>query len=84
MLAGQRNGLNHVFNGPGNDNADGYLTIVRSIDGIESASAIVEADFASYGGAEICRENIGLGAGVDGAPIFNPQFRGLQWHAFRL
>ena len=58
VLAGQSHSLNYFFNCFGNDNADWNLTIVRSIDGIESAGAIVKADFAGDGGAQIGSEGI--------------------------
>ena len=53
MLAGQSHCLDYFFNVFRNDNADGHLTIIRSIDGIKSAGAIIKTDFACDGGAQL-------------------------------
>src|SRR6476660_6601954 len=63
MLAGERDGLNHFVDGAGNNDADGYLAVVGAVDGIESAGGSVKADVAGDGGAQLCGESVGAGAG---------------------
>src|SRR5579864_6211532 len=70
VLACQSDGLNYVFNGLGNDDADRDLAIVRAIDGVESACAIVKADFTCDGCAQFGGQGIGLGAGFGGVPVW--------------
>ncbi len=63
VLACHGHNLNYLFDRLRNDNADGDLTVVRPIDGVEGARSVIKADFAADGGAQLGGESVGLDAG---------------------
>jgi ribosomal protein S18 len=63
IAAGQRHGLDHIFNRSGNDDADWDLAVVGAISRVESAAALIEADFASDFAAQVLRQRFCTSAG---------------------
>src|ERR1700739_2464225 len=60
VLARQSNRLDDIFYAARNDNADGRLPIVRAIDGVESACALIEADLAHESGTQVSGERLSV------------------------
>ena len=54
IFASEGDGGDYVVSIPRKDYADGDLTIVGSVGGVEGASAVVETNFAADVAAEIC------------------------------
>jgi hypothetical protein len=71
VLAGQSHCLDYFFDALRNHNADRHLPVIRTIDGVKSAGAIIKADFTRDGGAQLSGERIGVGTGFRSVPVLD-------------